>query len=1022
MRRSCARTKLLCAVVVMLLAFARVASSQDAGASSASTASDASASAVAADPRTAQVRALVAGSLDVSVAPQSLFDVPLEDEAALQIEAARVRALLRAVDAAARPPEPVARSRTRRAPAAAPDAGSLRADLAALDAERWQERVDLDRARLAFYELSPEQRAELLRAHAARQQAAQPQESPQERRAREAEAERARALEAARLARSEAERMVSEELARLIALEARVRNVRERFQRERDDIALRRDAILGWQRRIREAKSAGSAQADSTYDALRRALRASRDDLARAMAALNDERSEVPELGADPLNEIPPDIPTDAARERRTAVERAIADARRAEHILREQRAAALLDEINALNRERLGMLPRLSPDKRAAITGFTAAGWDQARSEARQLSLILRYHQHVALTWVRSLRRGASGVVSPWKTTAVLVPLILVSAAFLWARRRTQAALRWAEVRLAVVDRAERRTSPSFARRVVRILLKTHGSMEWILFSMCVLWLLPSGAQDLLEVQLLASVVWWSLAGALIVNVINALAAGDAATLTLLVEEGEAGRLRLRSLRLVGRTVVGFTLVLVLSARLVGQGTIYSWVFSTCWFAAIPVFLLLVRWWRGTVFERLDRLRKKTPLQTWILANRSGWKSFAAAMSGAVQLFASGTLKVVRSWLSDFDLARRVHAYLFKREIERIGEEHAHARLVPLSVELLDELHPERAQRTWLACPSDEIRDAIVQRAASLRGGLIVVIGAKGMGKSALFRELAAQLPGAVCVACQAQTSPSEFREAARVRDDRASSSPRGSIMLVDDAHTLVEPRIGGLAKFDEIIAFARARSEHTPWVFAVDASMWPLLKRARDARPIFDVTYELASWDEMQIGALIAERSQAAGIDLSYDDLLDKLPRGADELDRQDALNATRVGYERMLWDHVGGNPGLAMEVWRVSLGQDAAGLVHVRPLQVPDIAALERLPDSSLFVLRAVLQLAPTTADKVAAATRLRPEEVLQEFRFGKAQGFYDDHAGRVCVAWPWLRAATRLLERRHLLVTL
>jgi len=83
------------------------------------------------------------------------------------------------------------------------------------------------------------------------------------------------------------------------------------------------------------------------------------------------------------------------------------------------------------------------------------------------------------------------------------------------------------------------------------------------------------------------------------------------------------------------------------------------------------------------------------------------------------------------------------------------------------------------------------------------------------------------------------------------------------------------------------------------------------------------------------------------------------------------------------------------------------------------VPDATQLERLPDSSLFVLRAVLQLAPTTVETLAQATRLLPEEVLQDLRFGKTHGFYEEQAGRVRSAWPWLRAVSRLLERRHLL---
>ena len=87
---------------------------------------------------------------------------------------------------------------------------------------------------------------------------------------------------------------------------------------------------------------------------------------------------------------------------------------------------------------------------------------------------------------------------------------------------------------------------------------------------------------------------------------------------------------------------------VLLVSARLVGKGTVYSWVYSTCWFAAIPVFLILVRWWREVVFERVERVRRKSALQAWMLVNRSGWKSFFAAMVAAVQLFARRRLQDV--------------------------------------------------------------------------------------------------------------------------------------------------------------------------------------------------------------------------------------------------------------------------------------------------------------------------------------------------------------------------------------
>lgn len=1001
MRASTWRSALCAIASIAALGLSAIVSGQDVDAGTSEE--------TAGDPRITQLRALLTDSLDVSVEPSSLFEVSLDDDAAVQIEAMRIRALLRAADEAARPVEPPPTRGRRPVEPPPPEPDSLRVDLASVDVARWEQRLELDRARLAFYDLEAGQRAALLEAHAARQAAAQPRETDEERRAREAAAERERALEAARVARSEAERLVSEELARLIALENRVHASRAELRDERAELGLRRDRVLGWQRRVRDSKAAGAAESDATYDAIRRALHTSRDELATALDRVSDDTSGVPRLGADPLVDLPPGVSADAVRERRAAIGRAIVEARADERALREERAAELLGEIDTLNRERLGLLPHLSSSKRDAITGFTAAGWDQARSEARHLSLILRYHRRVASNLVAMVRSGGGAEVSPWSTAGVLVPLLLVAMVFAWGRRRTQELLRWSEERLVEADRAERRATPSVGLVVVRVVDKIHRPLEWIVFSLAIFWMLPSDVRDLLEVELVASAVSWVLAGALVIDTINAVAAGHDGTTG---DTSETGRLRLRSLRLVGRTVVAFALILVLSARLVGEGTIYNWVFSTCWFAAIPVFLLLVRWWRGTVFERLDRLRKKSPLQTWILANRSGWKSFGAAMAGAVQLFAAGTIKLARSWLSRFDLARRVHAYLYKREIDRLGDDGAHAALGSISARALEALDPERRADRWLSCPADGLRASLLDRARDRRGGVIAVVAPRGMGKSTLLRELAEAMSDHAFITCRAST---------RLLDVASAVEGDPSIVLVDDAHTLLEPRIGGFVRFDEVVGFARSRGERSTWVVAVDASVWPLLKRARDARPLFDETHILAPWSEEELMALIDHRSEAAELAPSYEGLLDKLPPGADEIDRQDALHATRTGYERMVWDHVGGNPGLAMEVWRVSLGRDEAGVVHVRPLRLPDAAKLERLSDSSLFVLRAVLQLAPASAESVAQATRLRTDEVVQELRFGRAQGFYEGESGEVRISWRWLRAAPRLLERRHLLVT-
>lgn len=945
-----------------------------------------------ADARIAGIRSLIDGTLDVSVSPQSLFDVTLTNDVAVEVEAARLRMLL------AGPNESVT--------VVPPNSGTGNGGV---DGRAWSERLELDEARLAFYSLAKETRTQILTTHAARQAAVATSTSDAQ-----TDMERVRALEAAKAARAEAEQAIKFELDRLSKLEHELRTLQQRFIAARAELTLRRDLVLGWQRRVRDAKSSDDLAADATYDGLLRQLRTSRDELLVALNQL-DAPSEVPNLGPDMLARLPLDIPTDHVRTRRLGVERVSAEVKRDEAALREERSELLLDEITTLNWERLGLFAYLTESKRAAVTGFTFAGWDQALAEIEHVVLIFRYHRHVAWQWIHTVRRGDTGASIPWRLLTFGVPLLGAIVVFVWARRRLHALSKVVETRVLATERVRHATTPSLGRYLLRLWLKTHGPLEWLLFFAVIFELLPTEAMELIEVQVVASVITWSLVGALVVNTINALAAGRT-QFTSALQEDQVGELRLRSLRLVGGTVVGFGLTLVLCERLVGEGTIYNWLSASTLLAAIVVFLVLVRWWRGTVFERLDKVRKKTPLQAWLLANRSGWQSFLAAMVGALQLFVAGTWRVGRSWVSGFDIARRVHAYLFKREIERLGEG-VGDELLPLSPDALALLHPESAWDQWIPCPADDVVSAIDERCRAW-GGILAVHGPRGMGKTSLLRAVEARCGATMLLTCDHSTTLCTIREASQACwGSTGSETPK--VVLLDDCQTLIRACIGGLERFDEVVAWMRSTAATTTWVLAFDASLWPLLQRARDSRPLFDESYRLEPWTENQIGALLLSRSERARVFPTYVDLLDKLPVGADEVERQEALDAKRGGYQRMLWDHVGGNPGLALEAWRASLARDDTGVVRVRPLQVPDVAPLEHLPDPSLFVLRAVLQLAPTTVEAVAQATRLRPEEVLVDFRVGKTRGYFEERDGRVRVAWFWLCIVVQLLERRRLL---
>ena len=570
------------------------------------------------------------------------------------------------------------------------------------------------------------------------------------------------------------------------------------------------------------------------------------------------------------------------------------------------------------------------------------------------------------------------------------------------WARRSSLGALRDLEQRLVEATQMDRRAALSLALRAARFSIRIQPTLFLgMAFGLAELFI-PHAWQALLEYRLLALTIAWVLGGRLGIEAINAWAQSAVST--------ESAELRLRSLRLVGRTVVAAGLFSDLTARLVGEGTLCGWVLWTGSLASVPILLTLVHWWRSTVFQRLAQSRQKSALHTWLLANQRGYRSALAATVAAIYLFAVGAYRVVRRQVFNFDLTKRAHAYLFMRELGRLEEQRPSRARVALDVQIAAALSPKVPSSQHVASPADPLVALIVAKARSGQSALWVVVGGRGMGKSTVLDQVQQQVPQTQRVRCGPTTAAVDMQVALN------ADSP-GPI-LVDDAQHLAKPFMGGLAALDQSIAAFRARPQPSVCVCAMDALTWLFVSRARDSHQICDEVHVLSKWKESQLASLVQLRCQEAQIAPSYEDLLEPAAPGSDELDRQEALWARTQGYGRMLWGYARGNPGVALETWRNSLAQNAAGRVFVRPLQQASLVGLEGLPEASLRVLRAILHMAPAHPDELVAATGLAPLQVALAVAAGQARGYLTDEGGRTAVQGRWLRSILRILERHHL----
>ncbi len=987
---------------------------------------------------TQQIEQLRTRQLDPSIEARTLFDVDLDDEHALQLEASRLRLLLNqpggdagvraVVDRADEWQQPtVGDAGTRRAPAAAHS--WTKGELAA--------RLRLDKARLAFYSLPLAQRKALREAHQQRQLEGNTTQVEQQageaaERAKEAERQRQEALEAAQNARTEALRLVAEEQARLLGVTAAQAQFEAQLLERRSQLNTQQETTLTWQRRVREMleraqrHAATAAEVGELYTSLRSHLRAAREDLARALSgALGD--TQVPGPGPDRTAELPADVDASALRTKWGEVAEEERRLAQLEHQFLTNQAQASYEQVRSLNQDRLALYPYLSDQLRSEIVGFGPRGMDQARAELRQVVLTARHRLFEATRWLTAVEvAGGARNESALAVFIVAVKWLAPIGVFIWWRRRSELTIRsWREA-ARTERRLDRSVTHSSLEKGLAFLQLVHRPLESLVLSFAVISLLPTEAQNRLEVQLLATILYWSFGGAFVVTAIDALA-GRPGARRIRDSQLQTAHVRLRSLRLLGRVVVVVALILSLTSEIVGKGTIYDWVLSTCWFAAIPVVLVITRWWRDIIFERLERRRKKPPLAQWAL-QQTGYKSLLVALGAGAFLLYEGVSKTVKPLVTDFDLTKRLLAYLFRRDLSKRTET-TEAAVAPLPKKLYTSLGPSTPSAEIVASIADAQVSEVIERINRPGGGVFALVGERGSGKTTILRRIATEGRDAHLVKCPLDASELDACVVRGVHLEEGTSleaavaavnsSDRNAGLLIDDAHRLVKPKMGGLAEFDEFIDLASRHSQYCAWVFAFDEVMWSFLERARGAKPMFDDVIELKPWGEDGIAELLKSRSRQTDIDPDFSGLIGTLPADADEVDRQEAIARTATGYQRLIWDYASGNPGIALHTWRRSLAQNEDGQVVVRNFHVPDVRELEALPDPPVFVLRAIVQLEFASVADLVEATRLHRAAVDTALRFASVRGYVELRGDRYWITWAWFRPITRFLERRHLL---
>lgn len=982
-----------------------------------------------------RLEALLDGTLDPDVDPSTLLQIDLLGEREFL---RREKRRLGVIGTEESPPEEVAD------PVTSAQTAELESALAAAEKR-------LDQARLKYLALSPAERAARLATHAASDVEGEPSEPaepepvvPEEfvdveaeqdaaeisdavEEAAEAAREKEEALEVARQARSEALRFVAEERARLLGIKERQALFAAALPRWKQESRELHEATLELHRRVDELEAGAADEeqrrvVDGMYVEVRSVLGEMRVALADALNRLSEPGATIPRPDASTEEgELPPDVDRASLVELRRELLAEAARLQREETDVGWEVAEILRDDVVSLNRDRLVLLSRATAELRSEVTGLSPGGFEQAKAEAGQIALEIRYH---AMSLPRDVA-AAVEVVSRRPVDFVVLALevlALVAVFRFWRRRADDLLRRWSTPSWSAGQ------SPWVRRgkRLLGYLRRIRSPLEWLLL-LGALPLIITNTASVPELRLLWLVIVASVGGWAVVVIVDALAAQQS---TYGASRRENAALRLRSLRLIGITVTAVALILVVTADMVGRGAIYHWVFQGCWVLVAPIGIWLVSRWQPTIFERVGAVPRSNALTTWVSANQGGLLGFLSGTVGGLYLLYRGVTEWVLRQLSSLDATRKVLAYLFRREVAKRAEASSFLpRGKPIEGKVFDQLGPESAGTTaaLLDSPARALVDEAVELTVADACTLSAVVGERGAGKTTFLKRVIERSNDATCLVSCPPEGFEALLEVLAVQFGAESYEPESvtaairkagaALICIDDAQRMIAPAVGGLEQLDSFTRFALEVGGDVSWIVGIQRASWQFVGRARGDRVFFDQVLELPRWSEEQIAALIDGRSTAAGIEPSFDELV----VSNEAADEPAEGKRTELGYYRILWDHSGGNPAVALQAWRESLFSRADETKPVVRLFVePSASEIERLSPTVVFVLRAVVQLELASASEVAACTQLPEPDVADALRYSITHGYTERIGDRHRLAWSWYRTITTVLKRQHLLV--
>lgn len=657
----------------------------------------------------------------------------------------------------------------------------------------------------------------------------------------------------------------------------------------------------------------------------------------------------------------------------------------------------------------------------RAEVTGFGPTGVLQFKQEWKVAQLSAEYLFYFQIRSFQSLIDDL--LISPvpfiWSVCKVLFIYFLL----VWWLRHSKRLIELFR-NTYLKDKSE----PSLWARVVWYASKANKAIAWLIaitFSLQVL----AEIKSLQHLVYLEIFIWWIWGGSIAVSLILEFTYRTSHT-----SNKALMALRLSTIRRIVWTVIITGVILQLSMRTLGKGTIYYWILNTmyAWFFVMIVSVLNL--WRERIFTYAEKASDRPLWVNWTISKKDAFavRVFATTITLAWLLMHTLQYRLIAA-LSNYTFFSQALAYLFRIEVakqnESISSDHNHVRIK--GDEAFEYILPGSMDSELIDYAADEIKQ-LSRYLLTDSPAICVVTGERGIGTTTLLYTLLhkvknaeplylncpysgyAELLELLALSLGLEAESSEIQILSHLR-----KSEQTYLIAIDNAQRLVKPMVGGLNSLMKLTNLLRRSKKNHRVIMAIEKSNWRFVDRARGERLLFDWVTVLPRWNEKQMVKLLDSRiNREIESPVSFEGLV--VPRQWDQDDSSDDERA-KQGFYRILWHYSDGNPTVALRFFRRSLNRNKeTGVVSVNLFHVPDSQDLEQMPKPMLAVLRSIVQLEVASSEELSKCTQLSIAEVIGIVRYFQSRGYLEWAEDKARVSDHWYRTITNVLDRQHLLV--